>query len=376
MPDLFDYLTWRGELSMGAVPPCEVDALALSLISYIDLGGIVPPPGQGEVSLRRAAEAYFFRLDPHDPHPLGLIIPGRILELFRRMAQTRRFGRMGLSGYVDRVSRTRRMQFSAITARAGERAVLALFRGTDDTLVGWREDFDLAYLDEIPAQRMAAEYLDGLDLTPDARLTVAGHSKGGNLAVWGAVHASERVRRQIAYVDSFDGPGFSEEMLRSEAYRALAGRIRHYVPEDSLVGLLLDHAKGYTVVSGSRRGLLQHNGLCWEISGGRFLRPTGLSRRGIHADTVVRARIAAMSRAERETLVGLIFSLLEATGATTLTELSHHTLRAALILLRGIRELDRETRETAAFLLCKLTGRRRRGLCPSGVTVEVRGRRR
>ena len=356
MPNLFDYLEWRGDLSFDTVPVSEADNLAFCLLSYVDLDGIVPgDPWQGSVSLRAAAAEYFFTHPDGGTRPLGLIVPADILTLFRRMAMTPRFRDLRLTGYVNVVCEERAMQFSALTVLLPGERVFVAFRGTDDTIVGWREDFNLSHMDEVPSQRSAAEYLNALDLTPDTALYVGGHSKGGNLAVWGAVHAEESVRRQIAQVYSNDGPGFTKGTVASEAYQALSDRIRIILPEDSLVGLLLEHDERYTVVRSERKGLFQHNGLSWEILGDTFIRSERLSKKGIHADTVIREHIDAMTREEREHLVRLVFGLLESTGCKTLTELHASGGRAAVSVLKAYREMSDEDQRAVAFLWEKLT---------------------
>ena len=357
MPNVFDYLEWRGDLTFEEIPVNEVDNLIFCLLSYVDLDGIVPAePQKGRVTIRRAAAEYFFTHEDIQDRPLGLIVPADILTLFRRMAHARRFRDLELTGYTNTVCEVREMQFSALTIRLPGEQMFVAFRGTDDTIVGWREDFNLSHMEEVPSQRMAADYLNRLDLTPDTTLWVGGHSKGGNLAVWGAVHASEPVRRRIAQVYSNDGPGFSEGTVTSEAYRSLSDRIRIILPEDSLVGLLLEHDEGYTVIKSNRKGVYQHDGLSWEVLGASFLRADRLSSKGIQHDTVVRDRINAMTRAERKNLTRLMFTLLESTGAKTLTELHQGGAKTVITMVKAFRDLSEEEQETASYLWDKLVG--------------------
>ena len=274
------------------------------------------------------------------------------------MAHTRRYRDLLLTHFVSETSEERQTQFAALTIRLPDEGLFAAFRGTDDTVVGWKEDFNLSFMDEIPAQRRAAEYLNALDLTPDTPLYVGGHSKGGNLAVWGAVHANDEVRRQIRQVYSNDGPGFSAGTVESEAYKALSDRIRVILPEDSLVGLLLDRDPRYTVIKSNRKGLFQHDGLSWEVQGGQFIRAEGLSSVGRRNDTVVRERIDAMTLDERQDFIRLMFTLLESTGAKTLTELHHGKVKAALTALKTFREMPEADQETASYLWDKLAGNR------------------
>ncbi len=354
MPTVTDYLAWRGDLSFDAVPVCEADNLIFSLLSYMDLDGIVPAPGDGCITMREAAKEYFFVREEIPPKPLGLIVPAEIVGLFRALADAPRFRDLPLCGYVNEICEAREMQFSAMTIRLPDGGAFVAFRGTDDTIVGWREDFNLSYMDEVPSQRKAADYLNALDLPPDMPLYVGGHSKGGNLAVWGAVHADESIRRRILRAYSNDGPGFSAGMIRSEAYLALADRISVFVPDDSLVGLLLEHDENYVVVKSTRKGLFQHDALTWEILGGSFVRSDGLSKRGLRAETVIRERIDSMTREEKATFVRLLFTVLESTGAKTLTDFQKAGLRAATAMVRAVAGFTKEDQEIGIYLLGKL----------------------
>lgn len=359
MPNIMDYLEWRGDLTFAEAPLCEVDNLIFCLLSYVDLDGIVPKDmKEGSISLRAAAAEYFFSHPDTGVRPLGLIIPADILTMFRRMANTRRFRNLLLTGYISETSEERQTQFAVLTIRLPNESIFVAFRGTDDTLVGWKEDFNLSFMDEIPAQHRAAEYLNSLDAAPDTALYVGGHSKGGNLAVWGAVHANERVRRIIRQVYSNDGPGFSAGTIQSEPYKALSDRIRVILPEDSLVGLLLDQDPRYTVVKSNRKGLFQHDGLSWEVLGGQFMRADGLSNVGKRNDTMIRERIASMTLDERHKFIRLMFTLLESTGAKTLTELHHGRFKAALTAVKTFREMPEADQETASYLWDKLVGNR------------------
>lgn len=353
MPQADEYITWRGDLSFAQDPVNEVDNLIFCLLSYVDLDGIVSADHAHPISVREAAKEYFFTHDPDEKLPLGLIIPKEILKLFRQMAQSTRFGDVLLTGYVNETCIERAVQFSAVTAHLPGGKVFVAVRGTDDTIVGWREDFNLSWMDEVPAQRMTAEYLNALPLAAGESLYVGGHSKGGNLAVWGAVHASDRVKDRITAVYSNDGPGFSEELLRSAAYLSMRDRIHIFIPQSSLVGLLLPH-DDYVVIRSKHVGVFQHNGLTWEVMGNRFVRQEKLSLTGQRHDTVVAAHIAGMTREEKQTLTDLLFGVVESTGATTLTELNEGSVRNTVAMLRAVNGMDNDTKDMALFLLLKL----------------------
>ena len=169
-----DYLTWRGDIPFENDPLNEVDNLIFCLLSYVELDGAVPSTPDRCVTLREAAKEYFFTHDPKDERPLGLIVPREIVALFRQMADAPRYRDLQLCGYVNEICEKKQVQFSALTIRLPDDTWFVAVRGTDDTIVGWREDFNLSWMDEVPAQRLTAEYLDNLPLTKNSRLSSAG----------------------------------------------------------------------------------------------------------------------------------------------------------------------------------------------------------
>ena len=382
MPTLSDYIAWRGDLTFNEAPFCEVDNLIFCLLSYVDLDGIVPAhPHLGGISLRAAAAEYFLTHTDPLARPLGLIIPRDILTIFRSMAHAPRYRDLTLTGYVNRVSQRRECQFSAVTILLPEECAFVAFRGTDDSIVGWKEDLNLSVLEEIPAQRMATDYLNGLDLPLDTAILVGGHSKGGNLAVWGAVHADESIRRRLRTVYSNDGPGFSEGTTRSEAYRSLRARVRLFLPEDSLVGLLLEQEEDFRVVKSSRKGLFQHDGVSWEVLGSSFCCAETLSRAGLRHQTLLRDRICAMPVSQRRDCIRVLFALLEATGACTLTDLHNAKLHSLIAFLNAYRVLPAADRDILNTLCADLfsSSAKKKSASPSNrrkgkVHVELHGR--
>lgn len=355
MPGINDYLDWRGDVPAVHDGINEVDNLIFCLLAYVDFEGILPSDTAAEgISIREAAKEYFFTHTEDDPHPLGLIVPPDILTLFRRLAEAPRYKNLLLTGYVNEICTEREMQFSVLTVRLPDDGLFVAFRGTDDTLVGWKEDFKLSYMDEVPSQRKATAYLNSLPVKENTALYVGGHSKGGNLAVWGAVHANEQVRAHIRRVYSNDGPGFTDEMIKSEAYQSISDRLTFLLPQSSLVGLLLAHDNSYQIIKSRSLGLFQHNGLSWDVMGASFVRQEKLTGRGVRTDTVIRERIDSMNREEKQAFVEMFFEVLESTGATTLTELSKDYLRNAHAMLKTFQAFDKEKKELASYLMSKL----------------------
>ena len=165
MANLMDYLDWRGDLTLAQSPFNEVDNLILAELSFVDFQGIVPGVGEGEsVPLAKAAESFLARFPAGEKIDMGVLVPGAIPEMLEKMAASRRFGDMGLNCFVDHLDVGRGEQFAALTIETGDGLLYLSFRGTDDTLAGWKEDFELACMPEVPAQKKAVDYVRDLSL--------------------------------------------------------------------------------------------------------------------------------------------------------------------------------------------------------------------
>lgn len=320
MPNLLDYLDWRGDLSFSAVPFCEVDHLILSELAYADFRNVLPTVFSESVPLARVAELQReYRAE--DTVETGVLLPGALRPFFYRAAESRRFGEILLTGFESDLDHESETQFAAFTARLGDGTVFVAYRGTDDTLVGWKEDFNMSFLPSIPAQRRAADYLARMAEVYPERIRVGGHSKGGNLAVYAAATVSSEVQRRILAVYNNDGPGFSRAFLDSEGYARIRDRVRTYLPQTSIVGMLLEHECASTVVRSSESGLFQHDGFSWEVLGDRFVRLEGVTDSSKLLDRTLKGWIADLDEAAREEFVETLYAILSSTRAETLSDI-------------------------------------------------------
>ncbi|MBR3640420.1 MAG: DUF2974 domain-containing protein, partial [Oscillibacter sp.] len=267
MANVMDYLDWRGDLTLRQSPFNDVDNLILAELSFLDFEGVVPPPEEdGSVALADAAEALAARTAGDRETDMGVLVPDVIPEMFFKMARTPRFRDMRLRAYRARLDTERAEQFAAVAVECGDGAVYLSFRGTDDTLAGWKEDFYLACSDAVGAQREAAAYAaETARRCPRKKLRLGGHSKGGNLAVYAAVFLPKAIQKRVETVWSNDGPGFGKDVLPAPRHARVAPKIRTIVPQSSLVGMLLEHEEDYAVVESSQKGLWQHDGFSWEV---------------------------------------------------------------------------------------------------------------
>lgn len=340
MANLFDYLDWRGDLSFSETDLCEVDNLILSMISYVNFDEVLPTDGSGRaVTLLDAARGYV-RLHRGKPAYVGLIVPPEVVSLMAKAAKSRRFGQIRITGYVNRIDDETQMQFSAMTYDLGNDKHYVAFRGTDDTLIGWKENFNMSFMHPVPAQTAAVEYLNEMASRTEGELYVGGHSKGGNLAVYAAVLCDPLYKERILWVYNNDGPGFTKEFIADPLYISMRTRLRTIVPQSSVVGMLLEHEEIYEVVKSAEAGLLQHNGFSWEVLGARFIHLDAVTGESRRIDRTVKMWLSDMSDEEREAFVESLYETVKATNAKTLTDLNADKLA----LVRVWNQLPPETR--------------------------------
>lgn len=312
MSDMFDYLNWRGDILFSQLPPNPVDALIFSTLSYLDFSDIVPDTPRQWISLRSAAEAL---LEEPDAEKRTRVKAD--LDLLYAAAGSERFGRVGLSFYQDVFIPEEDTQFAAVTFFLEDGTAFLAFRGTDNTLVGWKEDFNMTFQEIIPAQRLAQQYVKTFAGASKVPIHLGGHSKGGNLAVYAAARSGYFIQKRIITVYNQDGPGFTEHMMTDPGYLNIVPRIRTYVPQSSVFGMLLEHEEPYIIIKSKQIGLMQHDPYSWEVMGGDFIPGEALTSDSRFLDRTFRNWLAGMSPEERNTFFDHVFDLLMTENASS-----------------------------------------------------------
>lgn len=337
MADLFDYLQWRGDLTFSQAPVNSVDTLIFSALSYISFGGSVEAMPEVPISLKEAADE-FFRL----PEQQDRCRVKNDLKLLESAAKTKRFQNVMLLQYRSILIPEEETQFAAITYLLDDNTGVITFRGTDYSLVGWKEDFNMTFRETIPAQLLAQEYTAEIGSKYIMPLRVCGHSKGGNLAVFSAVKAEESIRNRIREVYNHDGPGFTEFVMSDPAYKDLAPRIRTIVPQSSVIGMLLEHEEPYTIIRSKQVGLLQHDPYSWDLLGPEFVPMEEITANSRFLDQTIKTWLAGMTMEERNEIVDTVYDLLTIGGADNVFDLLNPKhIRASLKTLSTHRNIRR-----------------------------------
>lgn len=344
MANILEYLDWRGDLTLAQSPFNEVDSLILSELAYLDFEGIVPGmDGGAPITIAQAAQAFF---DQGRLSYLGVVVPTQSPLMLEKLAVCPRFSQMELSHFSAYLDTQEAHQFAAMTVHTGDGAIFLVYRGTDDALAGWKEDFLISCLPQVPSQHSALEYAKAVtNHIRRVKLRLGGHSKGGNLAVYAAVFLPQTIQRRILHVYSNDGPGFHHSLLDLPQHQRLEGRISSFVPASSVVGIFMQHEEDYTVIESNQLGLLQHDGFSWEVLGTQFIHLEEMSKGGQYFDQAMQTWLSALTIPQREQFIESLYQVVTASGAETLGDLYHDGHKAAVAMIRAMADMEKPTRD-------------------------------
>ena len=317
MSTIFDYLDYVAYDSIYDRPFKELDVLALTELTYLPFDRIVP---QGdttniEVRLSDAAELVDRTTD--------FIVTDQHLQLVDDLASSKRFKNIKLLNYVNEYDPDVQKQFAAMTYRLTMDVYLVVFRGTDDTLIGWKEDFHMTYMDHVPAQRRAASYLQNvMKEFPKGRFLVAGHSKGGNLATYACSYLPDQLSEQVHAIYCYDAPGLNKSIIKTEGYQRIAHLIHRFVPQGSIVGMMLEVPEPTTIVkSRAFGGFAQHDAFTWMVEKDGFVTLDQTSPDSQQMDQTLKQWVQEVPDSQLKKFFDTFFGLFLDAGITSINDL-------------------------------------------------------
>ena len=350
MPNILDYIDWRGDLPLAVSPFNEVDALILAELSYLDLDGVVSEdepssaPTLAEICEQYQALGRSQSFLGNDPAPTLL-----------RVAACERFAGSKVFSYVNLVDAERELQLSAVSFALSDGTVCAAFRGTDNSLVGWREDFNFCYQSQTAGQREAALYLNRLAFRTAAPLRVTGHSKGGNFAAYAAAFCDPTLREKRllhAYIN--DAPGFNRAIAGQPEWAAVQKKLHVVIPESSFFGVLLQTKEEKKLIRSDATGLYQHNPYSWQVRGTHFEAADGRSASSLFMDETIRRWMDSLDDSQRADFVQTFFDSLESAGVPTLSAMKAEPMHVLNATVSAIRRMPPELQRSAFSALGKL----------------------
>ena len=339
--NIFAYLEWRGDLSMESVHLNEADAAVFARFSYLPLELYFTKENTKFVPMGEVCAALL-----RDETISSRVLNGEDEILLSAIGKSPRFANLPLGNYVNILDKEKQLQFSACVIRISRGKYVIAFRGTDNTIIGWKEDLNMGFICPVDSQRMALKYLEEFMSNHNGKYYIVGHSKGGNLAVYSSVFASPKNRDRIINVYNFDGPGFSDEVLNADGYRLICDRIHTYVPQNSIVGTILGHRERYEVVHGFRPNpIQQHEVYAWEIYRDAFIREEDLSQGSSLFRHTMKDWLGKMNIKQREDFVEALYNVIAEMNADTLDDIVAHPVQNSKAVLGALHNMSDESKD-------------------------------
>lgn len=351
MGTVLEYLEKYGKYSFEEMPMTDVDSLALCQLSYLKFDGMVPwlPDGMESQPIGETEDAVTLASLREHPDFEKLFADIRYEKpnraLYDRMVRGKRYQNLRLNYYVNVVEEQWETQFSAVTYTLGDGTHYVAYRGTDETIVGWKEDFNMAFLSPVPGQAYSVEYLNRVAEKFEGAFYVGGHSKGGNLAVYSAMNCQPDLQQRILKIYSMDGPGFRPEVLERSGYDQVAEKVVKILPHSSLVGMIFESDMHFQVVKSKSFGLLQHDPYTWLVEGNHLVRANDLYERRRQMDNNLNEWILSLNEEQLRTFVDTLYQVITASNAHNLIDFTAEWKKSMNGVIAALKEVDQETVE-------------------------------
>lgn len=368
LSNIYDYLKWRGDLLMTVDPFNDIDALILSELVYVEFLDTVPSFLSNQSrSLQDVAKDFFLKNDESVLMNRFSFIKESI-NLLKVLSTCQRFKNIKLSNYVNELNFNDAKQFAAITYQLEDDSIFVAYRGTDDTILGWKEDFLMTYKYPVQSQIQAATYLKSIiehfyqskisliisehkfsnifkRRLKKPIIRIGGHSKGGNLAVFAASTIDDKDAQKIIQIYNYDGPGFPEEMIQHTNYKMIVDKIKKFIPENSVFGIMLENLETVKIIKSNAKGLMQHNGFTWQIIGKDFDTVDKLSKESMALSDAFKSWLEKVDLKTRESAIKAIFTILESANIKTVDDFTEKSFSHLVTALKEFKNLQNDTRD-------------------------------
>lgn len=347
MSNICDYIKWRGDLELKVSEFNEIDSLILSRFSYLPFESLMK--SEEKLTIEELAK----RFEKADKSKLEILWPDDS-ELFPLLGSSKRFGKMIATDFINKFDPEQEKQFSAITVILPDETMFISYRGTDNTIIGWKEDFNMSFKSHIASQIDSVKYINEIAQKYQNKIRIGGHSKGGNLAVYAAVFADEEAKKRIINVYNSDGPGFANDITNTKEYKEMIEKVHTYIPQSSVIGRLLNHEEKYTVVKSIQKGIMQHDLYSWQVQGTKAVYLKEVTNGSEFVDKTIKQWLDKVEPKQREIVIDTIFDILNKTEGESMVQIKEKWFKNTRIMLKNYKNLDEESKKMIDEIIKKL----------------------
>lgn len=350
MANILDYIKWRGDISFDTSDFNNVDNLILSRFAYLPLDNLFKSKNE-IITINQAYVRYINRVVEENK-----ILQKEDKDLFPDLANSERFGPLKITRYVNHISKEEEKQFSAVTILLPDDTSYIAYRGTDNTVVGWKEDFNISLDIDVPSQKEAVKYLEGTFECLPKKMRVGGHSKGGNLAIYASIFCDEKIKPYITKVYNNDGPGLSKKLTETEEYKQNLDKVISFVPQTSIIGKLMYHEEKYYIIKSTQRGIMQHDLYSWQVLGRDFVHLSKVTNESEFVDIVIKEWTTKVTPEQRSEFINILYEIVKETNSDTLYEMSKNRFKTVSTLIKAYHSTNKKNKQIIMQTLSELFG--------------------
>lgn len=348
MQSIISYLE-EEKRSFKEFPFNDVDSLILSSLSYMDYDGVIP-------SLNDNKEFKYYRslaFLNKDKMVASLVDKKLNIRLVNAVVKSSRFHDLKVNYFENIYDYDKQMQFSAVTFIVDNKIYVG-YRGTDASLIGWKEDFNMAYMAPVPAQVMAVKYLNKVARKVGGYIYLGGHSKGGNLAIYAGIYTNLINQFRIKKIYCHDGPGFRKEIYENIKYKVVKNKISKTIPSASIVGMILNSRENFKIVKSKAISILQHSAFSWVVENSDFVYLESLSKDAMILDSTITNWLDEIDDEKRKTFVNTLYAILSNEEFTSTIDIQKNWFKYYKVIKNNMNKIDKDTKKMIDEVLKRL----------------------
>lgn len=343
MANINDYLNWRGDLLINKDTPFnEIDSMILARFSYLRFDKIKMNDIETVASISEKMQV----LDNEE-----FLYDGD-KELITNLGKSNRFKNMQVTDYIKKFDKQVEKQFGAVTIHISEEEIYISFIGTNSTITGWKEDFNMAFMDNVPCQIEGKNYLESVaSKYKNKKLRIGGHSKGGNVAIYSAITASKEIQDRIIKGYNYDGPGFNKKTIEQYKNSNILSKLVTYMPQDSIIGRILDHQEKCEISLSLEKGIYQHDIYSWQVLRDDLIKSEKMTDTSDAMGNTLKEWLETTSPEQRKIFFDEIFELFYSTEASRFAEIQKNLSKNIVKIFKAYGEISDEDKKTITDML-------------------------
>ncbi len=337
MSNINDYLLWRGDIPITSKFKFnEIDSMILARFSYLVFEKI-------KMNEKETIKSIYEKMKDISNEDFRY---NGDKELITYLGQSNRFKNMEITDCVKTNKKEIEKQFGAVTIHISDKEMYISYIGTDNTIYGWKEDFNMSFMDNVPCQIEGKEYAEKIAKKyPNKNIRIGGHSKGGNVAIYSAITIPTEIQNRIIKVYNYDGPGFSKNIIDKHRNDKIIDKIETYIPQDSIIGRILNHKEKITISLSNEKGILQHDIYSWQVLKDDLIKSKQNTEVSENIDKTLTDWLETTKPEQRKIFIDTVFELFYSTDANTFGEISKNFSTNIPKMLKKYEQISKEDKK-------------------------------